>query len=114
MTSHTASSRFTQTLFTALVASAIGLTATLAHAETAADVPSASVSYADLNLSTEQGSRVLHQRLVAAARQVCPSNVGPDARQLSQSRRCVASAVERAINDVRDPKLAATRSVLTR
>jgi UrcA family protein len=99
---------------TALVVGAIGIAASFAHAATPdADVPSASVSYSDLNLSTEQGSRVLYQRIVSAAQQVCPSSTGPDARQLAKSRQCVADAIERAVSDVKNPKLAAVLAART-
>ena len=111
MTSHT----LTRAAATVLASCVIGLTATLAHAATpASEAPAISVNYSDLNLATDEGSRALHERLAAAARQVCPSNLGPSARQLSDSRHCVVAAVDRAMGEVKDPKLAGVRATQAR
>jgi UrcA family protein len=92
---------------TVLASCALALTATLSHAATPdSSAQTVSVSYSDLNVSTDEGSRELYQRLVAAARQVCPSNLGPSARQLSESRHCVAAAVDRAMSEVQGSRLA--------
>jgi UrcA family protein len=111
MTSHT----LTRATATVLASCAIALTATLSHAATPqSDVPAISIQYSDLNVSTEAGSRELYQRLVSAARQVCPSNLGPSARQLSESRHCVAAAVDRAMSEVQGSKLAEVRAAHVR
>lgn len=110
----TVSSGFTRTAAAVFVAGAMALTASFAHASTPdADVKSVEVSYADLNLSTDQGAQALHQRIVYAARQVCPIYSNRDTTQLARNRQCVADAVARAMNDV-GPKLAAVRSAQVR
>lgn len=111
MTSHT----LTRATATVLATCAIALTATLSHAATPdSNAPAVSVRYSDLNVSTEEGSRELYWRLVSAAREVCPSNLGPSARQLSESRHCVAAAVDRAMGEVQGSKLAEVRAAHAR
>jgi UrcA family protein len=109
MTSHyTGSNRFARTFLVTLAAAALGSSALTAHAATAADdVPSVSVSYADLNLATEQGNLALYHRIVAAANKVCfTHNSGPSARLEAQSRKCVNESIARAVNNVQSAKLA--------
>jgi UrcA family protein len=79
-----------------------------AHANTAdtADVPAVTVRYADLNLSTEQGSLVLYGRIVAAARQVCEIDDIRDLRALHLAKACREEAIARAVRDVNSPMLA--------
>ena len=64
------------------------------------------VSYHDLNLASEEGSRVLYERLVSAARQVCPekSDTALALRLNRDAEQCVADAVERAVRQVRNPR----------
>ena len=96
-------------VFAVLASSIVGFTATAAQADTvviSSDVPAVSVSYSDLNLATEQGAVALYKRIVTAARQVCPADVGPNLRLISQTRHCVNEAVARAVSDIPSPKLA--------
>ncbi|MEJ1963257.1 MAG: UrcA family protein [Gammaproteobacteria bacterium] len=110
----TFSARFTRNAATALVAGTMALTASFAHASpSTADMRSVEVSYADLNLATEQGVNTLHQRIVTAARHVCPLYSSRDTSLLAKQRLCVADAVNRALNDI-NPKLAGVRSALAR
>ena len=67
-------------------------------AEPAAEIPSVTVRYADLNLNTPAGVEVLYARLRAAARDVC--NVG-ERRPLNEAiaakacyRRTLAAVVD--------------------
>jgi UrcA family protein len=66
------------------------------------------VQYADLNLSSEEGTRLLYKRLVWAAERVCPersdSVLALKANQVAD--RCVADAVERAVQQIKNPRLA--------
>jgi len=76
-------------------------------ADVSDDVPTTRVSYGDLNLATEQGTQRLYERIVAAARQVCPEADPRDLSRFVRSRACRAQAIERAVNEVGSPRLAA-------
>ena len=106
---HTASwARIARVIAAAVVA--ITFKTPASHAEDVAidsDVPSVSVKYADLNLATEEGSRILYHRLVAAAERVCP-RIG-HVTELSRNRdarACIADSVDRAVKQIRSPQLA--------
>jgi len=74
----------------------------------AADAPPAvRVSYAGLDLTSEQGAKVLYERISAAADQVCPSADLRNLRAYYESRVCRKEAIARAIQEVGNPKLAA-------
>src|ERR1700676_2816045 len=53
-----------------------------------ADVPSITVRYADLDLTTEQGAHNLYRRIQSAARFVCPSADLRDLKGSASSRSC--------------------------
>jgi UrcA family protein len=74
----------------------------------AADVPSVTVRYGDLNLETAAGTQMLYARIAAAARQVCavPSDVR-DLAGLAAARTCEKEAIARAVREVNNPHLAA-------
>ena len=92
----------------------IGVSAT-AHAASSVDpAPSVRVTYNDLNLATEQGSQALYGRIVAAARQVCPSSDIRNLAELAAQRACESKAVAQAVQQVNSPKLAATYMAHTR
>jgi UrcA family protein len=65
------------------------------------------VKYADLNLSTEEGSRALYDRLVVAAEKVCPRYADTllEIRQNSKAQRCVTDTIQRAAKEIKHPKL---------
>ena len=81
-----------------------------AHAATNADAPTLKVRYADLNLSTEQGSRVLYGRIVAAAHQVCAVDDIRDLRAFNAAKSCRDQAIAQAVRDVNSPMLAAVHA----
>lgn len=87
-----------------LLAIALASSATVLAADAA---PSVRVSYAGLDLKSEQGARILYRRISAAAEQVCPSADPRALVEFSASRACRAQAVARAIQEVGNPKLAA-------
>jgi UrcA family protein len=110
MTSHTASS-IIRTHAIAGAFAALTLSASASFAQTSAregEVRSVTVKYADLNLGTEAGSRALYDRLVVAARQVCPAEAATlmEINQNLEAQRCVDGAVERAVKEIRNPKFA--------
>jgi UrcA family protein len=110
----TASIRTLPSKFTTRVvaaAAALGLTIAfmpVARADAASDAPKIEVSYADLDISTEQGAHALYRRIAHAARQVCPGpssgSVIPKLEEIS--RKCVAEAISRAVREVNSPRLA--------
>jgi UrcA family protein len=106
MKSHTASSART-TRIAAIVALIVGASAAFAQPPMSHDdIPKVAVSYSDLNLATAEGSTVLYRRLVAAARQVCPQTDDSllAMRMNREAERCIADAVERAVQKIRNPK----------
>jgi UrcA family protein len=77
-----------------------------------ADVPSVTVHYGDLNLSTPQGAATLYSRIAAAAHQVCDS--GRDDLALRQATRaCIDKAVADAVVKVGHPELIAVYNAKT-
>ncbi len=77
----------------------------------AADAPpEIRVSYADLDLTTDQGVQTLYRRLVAAAEQVCPSAPMQHLSLYVQSRACQKKAVAEAVRQIGSPRLAALLS----
>ncbi|MFZ1097938.1 MAG: UrcA family protein [Steroidobacteraceae bacterium] len=95
----------------ALAACLLGAAAGIASAaaSTAADVRTMRVSYGDLNLATEQGSRALYTRLESAARAVCEPEDGRNLAEVAAARACEARAIAQAVKDVHSPMLAANR-----
>lgn len=71
------------------------------------EAPSTEVYYGDLNLATEEGSRVLYSRIVKAAYRVCPLRSSADLSKAALGRQCAAQAIERAVRDVGNEKVAA-------
>lgn len=58
---------------------------------------SRTVSYADLNLHSQQGIARLRARIRAAAREVCASDAPASLGVVSRERACVAETVARAL-----------------
>jgi UrcA family protein len=106
MSSHTGSSgRLTRIAIAAIVAIAAGIPAS-SFAEDS-DTSAVTVKYTDLNLATTEGSRVLYQRLVDAARQVCPPlGNAAELRTNREAQRCITASVERAVKQVKSPQFA--------
>ena len=65
------------------------------------DVPTKTVSFRDLDLSTSHGAQALYDRIEAAAREVCRGT------ELADYDACRARAIEGAVNDVSHPLLSA-------
>ena len=70
------------------------------------DVPSVSVRYDDLNLTTSVGANALYHRISVAARQVCPDVYSRDLAVVAAGERCQANAVAHAVRDLNNPQLA--------
>ncbi len=65
------------------------------------------VSYADLNLATDAGSRALYQRITAAAHRVCAVSDIRDLDGLAADRSCEQAAIEQAVHQVHSAAFAA-------
>lgn len=104
-------------LLTALTACVLVAAATAARAGTecaehasstaAAGTQTVRVSYADLNLATDAGSRALYQRITAAAHKVCAVSDIRDLAGLAADQSCERAAVTQAVNAVHSARLAA-------
>ena len=68
-------------------------------------IPTRKVSYADLNISGPAGAKVLYNRIVKAAYEVCPDS-GDYGRQF----KCVNQAIAAAVKQVDSPALSALRT----
>lgn len=92
-----------------LVLGAVAAFATthLAHAAPAGeDRLRITVRYAPNTLGTPEGARAVYARLVQAAAVVCPAK-SADRFVRTEVRECRRQAVERAVNDIASPQLAA-------
>jgi UrcA family protein len=73
----------------------------------AIELPTATVRYADLNLGTADGVRVLYQRLKTASRQVCRAYEGRELARVSAWRACYDEALTGAVTQLNIPNLTA-------
>jgi UrcA family protein len=93
-----------------LAAVATGLLAAGANAGTLSQtsdmVPSRTVRFADLDLTTQQGVATLHRRIADAARAVCPQPDTTNLSQLAVAHACQNQAIDRAVRAVGNPMLA--------
>jgi UrcA family protein len=87
------------------------LSASLLTAARAAEDPAPGkvVSYADLNILTPAGAKVLYQRIQWAARQVCPPDNFHDLA-VWHARQCIQKSVDEAVKTVHSPALSALHS----
>ena len=70
-------------------------------------LPSRRVSYADLDISTPAGAKVLYGRIVTAARQVCAVSGYKDLGTMQRVNGCVDHAINKAVKGVDSPALSA-------
>ena len=66
------------------------------------EVGKASVSYADLNLESEEGARMLYRRLKRASKQVCsaPSGSLEAILAVHEIRRCYLDTLSNAVDNI--------------
>ncbi len=84
-----------------------GSPAIASAAQPAAAAPQTVVYYSLRDLATDRGTRALYERIVSAARRVCPGNDSRDLADFADSRQCQRQAVARAIHQIGSPRLAA-------
>lgn len=93
---------------TALGAAALlGSPATARAAQPAAAAPQTTLYYSFRDLSTDQGTHALYERIVSAARSVCPGYDSRDLSDYANSRQCQRQAVAHAIEQIGSARLAA-------
>src|SRR5262245_51258776 len=73
----------------------------------AEDVRKIEVGYSDLDLARTEHANTLYGRIQRAAHNVCASTVTPASRALMIERKCVAKAVDEAVQRVDNPNLTA-------
>ena len=90
---------------------AIALCTLQVSAQAADDgLPSRRVSYADLDISTPAGAKILYGRITRAAKEVCHYSTSYESLGAGQSmHRCVDYAIANAVTDVGSPALSALR-----
>src|SRR4029077_21275791 len=95
-------------VLTAAAATASAGTACAEHSAAATSTASSvRVSYRDLDLATDAGSRALYERITQAAHKVCAVSDIRDLTALAQSDSCERAAVSQAVQQVHGPRLAA-------
>jgi len=91
-------------IYCVLGTAALGALSTAAHAE---DQPrSKTVKFADLDIQTPEGAKVLYHRIRVAARSVCEER---DPSFRDAEHRCVEKAIDQAVEKVNAPYLSALR-----
>jgi UrcA family protein len=97
---------FRRSLAVAGAFAALAVTATASAAPLSDGAPSITVRYYDLNLATSAGVEALYRRIASAARAVCPDEHSRELSVVAASERCQAEAVEQAVRQVNNPRLA--------
>lgn len=90
---------------------ALGAVAAAAAADRA---PSLAFSYSRASLSSERGVATLYERIVRAARAVCPAYLHGDLTAQAEEHlvlQCRRKAVEDAVRRINDPRLSAMEAL---
>jgi UrcA family protein len=88
-------------------AALLGSPAIATAAEPAAAAPQTTVYYSFRDLATDQATHALYERIVSAARSVCPGYDSRDLADYAGSRQCQRQAVAHAIEQIGSARLAA-------
>jgi UrcA family protein len=99
--------RFKHGLAAGLVGLTILGTTALPAAAAAIEPSGVAVRFGDLDLNTARGAEKLYTRIVAAAAQVCPAPATYALSRYMVTVRCRREAVDRAVNSIGSPQLAA-------
>ena|SRR5271165_2317213 len=73
------------------------------------NLPSKTVKFDDLNITTAAGARVLYRRIQAAAVEVCPAQFTYSLRMEQAQHACVDYAIDNAIKKINSPALTELR-----
>ena len=91
-------------------AALLGSPAGASAAQPAAAVPQTTVSYSYRDLATDRATHALYERIMSAARTVCPGYDSRDLAAYADSRQCQRQAVARAIHQIGNARLAAVHA----
>jgi UrcA family protein len=75
----------------------------------AEEVPTKTVRFKDLDITTSDGAKALYSRIRAAARDVCELSTGTDPILRPAIKGCIEKAVDKAVKDVNAPMLTQLR-----
>jgi UrcA family protein len=94
-------------IYTAIscVMSTTALCSALSTSAAAEDVPTKTVRFHDLDITTLDGAKALYSRIRAAARDVCELSTGSDPILRVAIKGCIDKAVDKAVKDVNAPML---------
>src|ERR1700683_136578 len=96
ITFNSQSARSTRVRALVLVGCVLGIGSSMAHAVTATeDVPSVTVQYSALDLTSDEGARILYRRIATAAQAVCPQADARDLDGFARSKSCRSEAIVR-------------------
>ena len=98
---------------TAAACLGVGSAGLCAVANAATDpVPTQVVRYADLNISSPDGARILYGRIQAAARLVCQFELTSFRHWSGREQACFKHAVDDAVRQVHSPALSQIHGIL--
>ncbi len=92
------------------MAGSLASPASASAAQPSTAAPQVAVFYSFRDLATDRGTHALYERIVSAARAVCPGHESRDLSAFAESRDCQRMAVARAIRQVGSARLAAVYS----
>jgi UrcA family protein len=92
----------------AVLASAAGVA--VADTTAAEAAPALAVKYKNSELATREGSLALYKRITSAASEVCAVTNHQDIGGFTKYQACKRAAIERAVNELHSPQLAAVHS----
>jgi UrcA family protein len=100
------------TSFATIIAAALATTFAVPALQAAeiGNVHAKTVSYADLDVNSTQGARVLYDRVRSAAAEVCAALEGRDLTNQVSWHKCYDAAVDDAIKTIHQPTLTALYS----
>lgn len=91
-----------------MVSTTVLALAAVAVASAADRAPSRAITYSRVSLSRERGVEVLYERIVRAAKTVCPPYIYGDLTAMAEEhivRACRRKAVDDAVRRIDDPRL---------
>ena len=95
-------------IYCALGTAALGALSTSAQAWDEVP-PSKTVRFADLDIQTPEGAKVLYHRIRVAAQEVCGTSISGDPILNQAMHGCVEKAIDNAVKKVNAPYLTALR-----
>jgi UrcA family protein len=100
--------KFYTAVYCALGTAAFGALTTPALADEPA-LPSKVVKFADLNIASPSGAKVLYQRIEAAANEVCADDAAHTIQLMVDQRACIKKAIDNAVRSVNSVALSELR-----